>query len=117
MTERKGYELNYPLQASVVEAHMGSLAASHSFVSVEDDNVILTAIKKSEDANALILRVYDWSGKSSSARFMLPPGATSATEVNLMEQPIGDVISVTNNTAVLPVGPYEIRTLRVDYPH
>jgi alpha-mannosidase len=117
MTERKGYELNYPLQASVVEAHMGSLAASHSFVSVEDDNVILTAIKKSEDTNALILRVYDWSGKSSSAKFTLPPGATSATEVNLMEQPIGDPISVTNNTAALPVGPFEIKTLRVDYPH
>ncbi len=117
MTERKGYELNYPLQASVVEAHMGSLAASHSFVSVEDDNVILTAIKKSEDTNALILRVYDWSGKSSSAKFTLPPGATSATEVNLMEQPIGDPIAVTNNTAALPVGPFEIKTLRVDYPH
>ncbi|WP_263375591.1 alpha-mannosidase [Granulicella aggregans] len=117
MTERKGYELNYPLQASAVEAHMGSLAASHSFVSVEDDNVILTAIKKSEDTNALILRVYDWSGKSSSAKFMLPPGATSATEVNLMEQPIGNPISVANNTATLPVGPFEIKTLRVDYPH
>ena len=117
MTERKGYELNYPLQASVVEAHMGSLAASHSFISVDDDNVILTALKKSEDTNALILRVYDWSGKSSSVKFMLPPGATSATEVNLMEQPIGEAISVTNNTATLPVGPFEIKTLRVDYPH
>ncbi|MBB5059973.1 alpha-mannosidase [Granulicella aggregans] len=117
MTERKGYELNYPLQASVVEAHMGSLASSHSFVSVDDDNVILTAIKKSEDTNSLILRVYDWSGKSSSAKFTLPPGATSATEVNLMEQPIGESISVTNNTATLPVGPFEIKTLRVDYPH
>ena len=35
--------------ATVVEAHSGSLPASHSFVSVDDDNVILTAIKKSED--------------------------------------------------------------------
>jgi alpha-mannosidase len=117
MTERKGYELNYPLQATVVQPHAGPLPAVHSFVSVDDDNVILTAIKKSEDTNSLILRVYDWSGKSSSAKFTLPPGATSATEVNLMEQPIGSAISVTNNTATLPVGPFEIRTLRVDYPH
>ena len=115
MTERKGYELNYPLQATVVAAHAGALPSSHSFVSVDDDNVILTAVKKSEDDNALILRVYDWSGKSSNAKFMLPSGATAATEVNLMEQPIGSAIQIENGTATLPVGPFEIRTLRVSY--
>ena len=115
MTERKGYELNYPLQATVVMPHSGSLPASHSFISVDDDNVILAAVKKSEDDNALILRVYDWSGKPSKAKFTLPPGATAATEVNLMEQPIGSAISVEKNTATLPVGPFEIRTLRVSY--
>jgi alpha-mannosidase len=117
MTERKGYELNYPLQATVVSPHSGSLPASHSFLSVDDDNVILTAVKKSEDDNALILRVYDWSGKPSSAKFTLPPGATAATEVNLMEQPIGSAIPIESNTATLSIGPFEIRTLRVDYPH
>jgi alpha-mannosidase len=117
MTERKGYELNYPLQATVVASHTGSLPPSHSFVSVDDDNVILTAVKKSEDDDALILRVYDWSGKASKAKFTLPPGATSATEVNLMEQPTGSAIPVEDNTATLPVGPFEIRTLRVNYPH
>ena len=115
MTERKGYELNYPLQATVVMPHGGSLPASHSFISVDDDNVILTAVKKSEDENALILRVYDWSGKASNAKFTLPPGATAATEVNLMEQPVGSAIPVENNTATLPVGPFEIRSLRVSY--
>jgi alpha-mannosidase len=117
MTERKGYELNYPLQATVVSPHTGSLPATHSFLSVADDNVILTAMKKAEDSNALILRVYDWSGKPSEAKFALPPGAVSATEVNLMEQPIGSAIPISNNTATLPVGPFEIRSLRVDYPH
>ena len=117
MTERKGYELNYPLQATVVAPHTGSLPAVHSFVSVDDDSVILTAVKKSEDDDALILRVYDWSGKSSNAKFTLPPGATAATEVNLMEQPIGSPIPIESNTATLPVGPFEIRSIRVSYPH
>jgi alpha-mannosidase len=117
MTERKGYELNYPLQATVVMPHTGSLPPSHSFLSVDDDNVILTAVKKSEDDDALILRVYDWSGKPSNARFTLPPGATSATEVNLMEQPIGSPLAVNADTVTLPVGPFEIRTLKVAYPH
>ena len=117
MTERKGYELNYPLQATVVASHTGVLPASHSFISVNDENVILTAVKKSEDDNALILRVYDWSGKASSAKFTLPPGATAATEVNLMEEPTGSAIAIENNSATLPVGPFEIRSLRVSYPH
>jgi alpha-mannosidase len=117
MTERKGYELNYPLQATVVAPHTGSLPASHSFISVDDDNVILTAVKKSEDDDALILRVYDWSGKPSNAKFTLPPGAISATEVNLMEQPMGSALTVHENTVTLPVGPFEIRTLKVAYRH
>jgi len=121
MTVRHGFEYNYPLQAVVTTAHPGTLPAAHSFVSVSPDNVVLTAVKKAEDANgldqkALILRVYEWAGKAATVEFHVPPGATSATVTNMQETPEGDPLGVSGDVVKAPVKPFEILTIRVDYP-
>ncbi|MGA3332634.1 MAG: glycoside hydrolase family 38 C-terminal domain-containing protein [Terracidiphilus sp.] len=120
LTMRHGWEYDYPLQAVVTTAHPGSLPAEHSFASVGPENVVLTAVKKAEDANALIFRVYEWAGKETTAEFHVPPGATSATVTNLMEQPEGSPLAVTSENGgdlvKVPIHPYEILTIRVDYP-
>ncbi len=121
LTVRHGYEYNYPLTAVVTTAHPGTLPAEHSFASVSPENVVLTAVKKAEDANGLIFRVYEWAGKASTVEFHVPPGASSATVTNLMETPDGDPLPVTHETAddlmKAPIKPYEILTIRVDYPN
>jgi alpha-mannosidase len=122
MTVRRGWEYDYPLQAVVTTAHAGSLPPSHSFASVTPENVVLTAVKKAEDQNSLavnglIFRVYEWAGKSSTVEFHVPPGATSATVTNLMEQPEGDPLKVDGDVVKAPIKPYEILTIRVDYPN
>jgi alpha-mannosidase len=76
----------------------------------------LTAVKKAEEGNALILRAYEWAGKSSAVQIALPPGGTSATLTNLMEKPEGSPLRVTEGRVTAPIHPYEILTLRVDYP-
>ncbi len=119
LTVRHGWEYDYPLQAVVTTAHPGSLPAEHSFASVGPENVVLTAVKKAEDANALIFRVYEWAGKETTAEFHVPPGATSATVTNLMEQPEGSPLAVTSenggDVVKVPIHPYEILTIRVGY--
>jgi alpha-mannosidase len=116
MTVRHGWEYNYPLTAVVTTAHPGTLPPTHSFVSVSPDNVVLTAVKKAEDANALIFRVYEWAGKSSTVEFHVPPGATAATVTNLQEIPEGDALTVAADSIKVPIKPFEILTIRVDYP-
>jgi alpha-mannosidase len=116
LTVRHGYEYNYPLTAVVTTAHAGSLPAEHSFASVEPENVVLTAVKKAEDANGLIFRVYEWAGKASTVEFHVPPGATGAMVTNLMETPEGGPLAVTGDVVKAPIKPYEILTIRVDYP-
>jgi alpha-mannosidase len=116
MTVRHGYEYNYPLKAVVTTAHAGSLPASHSFASVSPENVVLTAVKKAEDANGLIFRVYEWAGKAATVEFHVPPGATSATVTNLQETPEGPPLTLTGDVVKAPIKPYEILTVRVDYP-
>jgi alpha-mannosidase len=117
MTVRHGFEYNYPLTAVVTTAHAGTLPASHSFASVTPENVVLTAVKKAEDTNGLIFRVYEWAGKDSTVEFHIPPGATSATVTNMMEAPEGTPLAVTGDVVKTPIHPYEILTVRVDYPN
>jgi alpha-mannosidase len=117
MTVRHGYEYNYPLTAVVTTAHAGTLPAEHSFASVSPDNVVLTAVKKAEDENGLIFRVYEWAGKAATVEFHVPPGATGATLTNLMEKSEGDPLPVSGDVVKAPIKPYEILTIRVDYPH
>ena len=121
LTVRHGWEYNYPLQAAVTTAHAGSLPAEHSFASVSPENVVLTAVKKAEDANGLIFRVYEWAGKEATVEFHVPPGATGATVTNLQETPEGNPLSVSKenggDVVKAPIKPYEILTIRVDYPN
>ncbi len=115
LTVRHGWEYDYPLQALVTTAHAGSLPAEHSFASVSPENVVLAAVKKAEDANGLILRVYEWAGKESTVEFHVPPGATGATVTNLMEEPEGGPLTIMGDEIKAPIRPYEILTIRVDY--
>jgi alpha-mannosidase len=120
LTVRHGWEYDYPLRAVVTTAHPGSLPAERSFASVSPDNVVLTAVKKAEDqnglgVNGLIFRAYEWAGKETTAEFHVPPGATGATVTNLMEQPEGDPLPVAGDVVKVPIHPYEILTIRVDY--
>jgi alpha-mannosidase len=116
LTMRHGWEYDYPLTAIVTTAHSGSLPAEHSFASVPTENVVLTAVKKAEDTKGLIFRVYEWAGKSATAEFHVPPGATSASVTNLMETPEGSPLTVKGDVVEVPIHPYEILTIRVDYP-
>jgi len=116
LTVRHGWEYDYPLQAVVTTAHAGSLPPEHSFASVSPENVVLTAVKKAEDANGLIFRVYEWAGKETTAEFHVPPGATGATVTNLMEQPEGDPLKIEGDVVKVPIHPYEILTVLMKYP-
>ena len=117
MTVRRGYEYNYKLQSMQVASHPGSLPLEHSYLAVNTDNVVLTALKKAEDSNSLVFRVYEWAGKSGDVKIALPKGATGATVTNLQEKPEGSSLAVSGDTVSAPIHPYEILTIRVDYPH
>jgi alpha-mannosidase len=118
LTVRQGLDFNYPLQAMQVDAHEGSMPLRHSFVSAEPENVVLTAIKKAEDGDALIFHLYEWAGKSGDITLTVPPGAQQAMETNLLEEPQGQPIKVEHDQVTVPVKPFEIVAVKVDYtPH
>jgi alpha-mannosidase len=114
LTIRRGYELNYRLISLPTEKHQGALAPEHSFVQTQSENIILTAIKKAEDDNSLILRFYEWAGKEGDVVLQLPPGVQSAAETDLMERPIANV-SVQKDAVKIHAKPFEIKTVKVQF--
>jgi len=114
LTVQQGYDLNYKLIPLVTAAHQGSLDPEHSFVTVSSDRVVVTAVKKAEEDDAMIFRFYDWDGNSGNIRIQLPLGAISASEVNLMERS-PKPLPIENGTVTIPTKPYEIKTLRVEF--
>ena len=117
LTVRRGYEFNYPLTAEQVFAHTGALPAEHSWGAVENANVTLTAVKKAEDADALVFRMYEWAGTASEVKLHVPAGASFATGSNLMEKAEGEHLAMSGDVVTVPIKPYEILTVQVTYPH
>jgi alpha-mannosidase len=113
-TVRRGYELNYDLLAIGTAKHPGAMKEEHSFFEVQPENVVMTAIKKAEDDSSLILRFYEWAGKESEVKIVLPVGAQSASETDLMERPIGE-LAVPGGVVAVHTKPYEIKTIRVRF--
>ncbi|HXN29903.1 MAG TPA: glycoside hydrolase family 38 C-terminal domain-containing protein [Candidatus Acidoferrales bacterium] len=117
LTVRRGYEFNAHLRALPVSPHLGAWGAELSFARVEQDNVVLTAVKKAEDGDALLFRFYEWAGKNGEVQLAVPAGAASATLTNLMEQAEGAPLEISRDGKVrVPVHPFEIVSVRVNYP-
>jgi alpha-mannosidase len=114
LTVRRGYEFNYKLRAFQVEVHEGRLPAYHSFLAIAGDNVVLTALKKTEDGDALLIRLYEWAGKTADVRISLPESATAASFTNLMEKPEKTELPLTNHQITVPVHPFEIVSVRLE---
>jgi alpha-mannosidase len=115
LTVRQGYDFNYRLTAMQVAPHGGTLPASLSFVKTDSDNVVVTAIKKTEDGDGLLVRFYEWAGKPGNVTLTLPVGALSATQANLMEKTGGSLLPVVDSEVTLPVTPFEIQTAIIHY--
>jgi alpha-mannosidase len=113
-TERRGFELNFPLIPVTTEPRQGVLPASHSFGQIEPGNVILTAVKKAEDNAALIFRFFEFEGKTSEVHLHFPEAATQAAQVNLMEKQDAPLsLQDGGKETTVTVHPYEIVTVKV----
>jgi alpha-mannosidase len=113
-TVRRGHEFNNPLIAELVTSHAGDLPLSCSFVKAEPENFVLTAIKKAEDSNALILRFYECNGESATARITLPQNPKAVYETDFLEKNIGK-LNLDKNIVTIPVGKNETKTIKVEF--
>ena len=105
-------ELNYPLLAVVDTPHEGKLPATYSFVRVEPSNVIIEALKKAEDSDNLIIRMYETTGRRCSARIFLSNPVDAVHQTDLLENDLKDV-PTDGKSFEVPLGAYSIETFKL----
>lgn len=89
---REGQAFNHPVRVVSTDVHKGILPCSGQFIRVSPDTVILNAIKKAEDDEALILRLFNPTNRKVTAKIesigkLLAPWA-KAEEIDLLERPV-----------------------------
>jgi len=78
--------LNVPPMVYQTTPHdRGSLPPEGSFFAVESGNLIVSAVKKAEDRDTFIVRLFNPTGDTLDGRVMLPDGAAKAWRTNLEE--------------------------------
>lgn len=111
-TVQQGFEMNNPCIAIEAAPVAGPLPKTWSFAAVSEENVILDAVKKAEDSNAVILRLYEAYGQRGDVTVTLAKAPRKVFECDLMEENEA-VSAVTGNSFKFYVKPYEIRTFKV----
>ena len=110
----EGHQLNTPLLAVPAAKSKGAHAPVAAFASIDQDNVIIDHIKKHEDSDAVIVRLYEAHGQRGDATLTFGRKLKSITECDLMEEN-DQPVKLQGNTVKFYVKPYELRTFKVQF--
>ncbi|MDD4689141.1 MAG: glycoside hydrolase family 38 C-terminal domain-containing protein [Eubacteriales bacterium] len=88
----------------------GNLPASGSYITLNGEGIVLSAVKKAENGNDWIIRVYNSLDKSADATISTINKIVKATKTNLNEDYESDLV-IKDNIATFNVGAYEIYTI------
>ncbi len=88
------------------------LGESQSFLNIEQDNIIVTAMKKAENEDAMVVRFYNYEDQDTEVELTLWKSFDAAIETNLIEEE-GKLLTLDKNDLQLKVGHHEIVTIKV----
>ena len=103
-TEKASWAINQPLQA--IEKDLGT----RQFMTVDSDQVIVDAIKRSEDGEYLVVRIHEYTGGKDNVTVSLNFDVKAWAEADLRERSIEEFKSTPIE---LKVKPYEIKTILI----
>ena len=111
-TVREAYMLNRRLVAFDVKPSDGALKDEYSFVSCDRENVYIEAVKKAEDDNGCIVRLYDAYDMETDCTLTFGFDFDSVYVCDIMENRL-QKIAEKDNKVKLRVKNFEIVTLKI----
>jgi alpha-mannosidase len=102
----EGIRFNAPLRQ-----RPGS-SALPAYAALDDPNLVLDTIKRAEDSDALVLRLYEAHGGRGQARLSLAVPFQEARRATLLED-AGEPLPAEGSMIVVPYRPHEIVTILV----
>ena len=84
----------------------------HSFFNIEDTNLVLDTVKKAEDSDAIVLRLYEAHGARGVAKVKCALPFKSAVFCNILETE-GEAIAVRDGEIKFPYTPFQIVSVKL----
>ncbi|MCX7011880.1 MAG: glycosyl hydrolase-related protein [Candidatus Sumerlaeota bacterium] len=131
---KRGYEFNYDLLAvrhdrpDLVDrriyerVYTGPRREPRAFVAAGGSSALLTAVKRAEDEDALVLRLVETLGREATARIAFDQAIQGAVECDLLERPAdrgpcavqrSGRLTIDGAGLTVSLQPFEIKTIRV----
>lgn len=110
-TVKKAYELNAPMTAFTVESTKGTLPDSYSFMSSSCDNVIIETVKKAENGEGVIARMYESFNKRTPVTIKTGFDFDKAYICDLLENEEAEV-KANGRDINITLKPFEIVTIK-----
>jgi alpha-mannosidase len=113
-----GYEFNHCIEVVATDVHKGDLPSDKSFISIEPKNVMLSGIKKAEDTDEIVIRLYENDGKDTDAVVCFDPSLIKpnmiAMQTDILERPIsGNTAKLEKNVLKVKIPAFSIVTVKI----
>ncbi|TFE27530.1 alpha-mannosidase [Cohnella luojiensis] len=112
---KRGYELNVSLRQAAADYSAGhgvKLPDAYSFLHLDHSNVMIETVKKAEEGDDLIVRLYETAGTRLQTKLRTGFEISEAWLADLMETDI-DRLHPEDGALALSFTPFEIKTLRL----
>ncbi len=108
------HNFNHPLNGLAAPLQKGQLAPVLSFVEIQPEEAVLSTVKRSEDGQAVIVRLWNPANAPLAGRVHFYRRPISVRRSNLLEEPVSPELNRDGEDWFnFPVGPKKIVTLRV----
>jgi alpha-mannosidase len=110
---RRANELNVPLR--VIK---GRSSSDKSFLSIETDDLMLEAIKGSEDERSIVLRCYEVGNRRGETKIRLWKNVAQVEATNFLEERVSDrekKVESDENNLKISYRNYEICTIKLEF--
>lgn len=106
------YALNAPVRWRFLGKTKGDFSGTDRFVACDDRNIVIEAVKKAEDTNAIIVRAYECHNSRGKATITCAKKIKAAYLCDMMESEIGD-LAIGENGVEFDYKPFEILTIKL----
>lgn len=115
---QKFFELYHieSLQESVFEKLKSNPKGSYEFISIESETLLISAIKKAEKENALIIRVYNSTGVwVNPTTIKVNVDIDEVFECDLLENSVNKIISNKNTFKTNKIKKYSLQSFKITF--
>ena len=111
-TVREAYSLNQPLECRKLSAKQGKLPESFSLVSCGCENVVIDTVKKADDSDDLVIRLYESFDRRTNAVLNFGFDFEKAVLCDMMEREIAP-LQKQGRSVPVSLHNFEVATLKL----